>query len=91
MKAVVDIETNGLINYVTGEFPTVIHCIVVKNTATSKVYKFYGEDIELTFPLLAKDIELWIGHNFLSYDAVVLRELLGIDIPDDRIYDTLLM
>ncbi len=39
----------------------------------------------------SKQVTEWWGHNFLSYDRVVLNERLGTDIRPEQVHDTLIM
>ena len=38
----------------------------------------------------SEQVTEWWGHNFLSYDRVVLNRLLGTDIKPEQVYDTLI-
>ena len=88
-EQVCDIEANGL-------KPTVIHCIVCKDWNTGDVTKFTpvkgdGNKDLSDFNEFAAGVTRWIGHNFLRYDAKVLRKLLGTKIKPSKITDTLLL
>lgn len=81
---VVDIETNSLDPYKA----TRIHCIVTKDVDTGEV-KHYKEPKELPHGLLTAD--KLIGHNFISYDYVVLDKHFPNIIDPLKIVDTLVL
>lgn len=86
MIVVCDIEANRLYD------PDKIWCIVCIDTDTGKEYSWNWEEHGpgyKDFKSFASGVSRWIGHNFLVYDAVVLRSILGIDIDDSNIVDTL--
>lgn len=79
MHVVCDIETDSL-------DATQILCIVVKEIDSGAVKWWkapYDDFIEYS-----KTVTLWWGHNFLLFDAPVLRRLLNITIPVSSIRDT---
>ncbi len=83
MKVVLDIETDGF-------NPTKVHCIVAKDITTNTVTVFdpstmYG------FNNWAKQVDKFIMHNGLSFDAPVLNRLLGTEIAPGKIIDTLIL
>ena len=83
MKVVLDIETDGF-------NPTKVHCIVAKDITTNTVTVFdpitmYG------FNKCAKQVDKFIMHNGLSFDAPVLNRLLGTEIAPGKIIDTLIL
>tara|TARA_R110000751_G_scaffold263059_2_gene362384 strand:+ start:6819 stop:8654 length:1836 start_codon:yes stop_codon:yes gene_type:complete len=82
---VCDIETNGLIPAVD-----MIWCIVCKDWDTGEITTFTPDTLD-NFIDYAKDVHTWIGHNFISYDARVLRKIMGIKIRPSRVYDTLIV
>lgn len=83
MRVVADLEANGL-------RPTKIWCLVAKDVDTGAVYQF--EDVtNETFQDFASKVQVWIGHNFLGYDAPVLRSLCHLDIPLSAVIDTLVI
>lgn len=84
LKGICDIETDSL-------NPTVIHCIVFEELDNDNVYVFDGPTMKEDFKEFDKKVEVYIGHNFLTYDAPAIRNLLGIDITLDRIVDTLIL
>ena len=87
MKVICDIEANGL-------EPTEIHLILCKNVETGNVCSFKelaAPSSMADFAKFAEGISLWIGHNFIGYDAPALRRLCGVDIPLCDILDTLVV
>jgi DNA polymerase-1 len=44
-----------------------------------------------SFPEYAETVDTFVGQNFLGYDAEVLRRFTGVDIPVEKITDTLIM
>ena len=83
MKVVLDIETDGF-------NPSKIHCIVAKDVATNTVYVWDASNM-YGFKSWTKDVDKFIMHNGLSFDAPVLNRLLGIGIAPDKIIDTLIL
>ena len=83
MRVVLDIEANGL-------DPTRIWCIVAKDIKTNKVYTFEPDTIS-NFKDFSTNISLYIGHNLIGYDLPAIRKLLNINVPLDRIVDTLVV
>jgi len=78
-----DIETDGI-------KPTMVHCIVVLNVDTEELYRFDPLTITEGIKLLQKATKL-IGHNILCYDIPVIKNLLGVDLSDKKIIDTLVL
>jgi len=83
MKVILDIETDGF-------NPSKIHCIVAKDVATNTVYVWDSYNM-YGFKSWTKDVDKFIMHNGLSFDAPVLNRLLGIGITPDKIIDTLIL
>jgi DNA polymerase-1 len=83
MKVVLDIETDGF-------NPSKIHCIVAKDVSTNTVYVWDSSNM-YGFKSWTKDVDKFIMHNGLSFDAPVLNRLLGIGIAPDKIIDTLIL
>tara|TARA_R100001594_G_scaffold5653_1_gene17179 strand:+ start:2160 stop:3803 length:1644 start_codon:yes stop_codon:yes gene_type:complete len=83
MQVVLDIETDGF-------NPSKIHCIVAKNIDTNLVTVF-DPDRLYSFNSWSKNIDKFIMHNGLSFDAPILNRLLGTNIKPDRIIDTLIL
>lgn len=89
MRVVCDIEANGL------ESPTevwVICCLDV-DTGNLHIFRKVTQDVteRLRFLEFAKNVTLWIGHNLLGYDLVVLRSLLGLRVSVELCVDTLII
>ena len=80
---VVDIETDGL-------DATKLHCIVAKDTATKEVYT-WAEDECKEFPVWASKYDKLIMHNGINFDGYWLNKLLNMNIPLNKIEDTLIM
>lgn len=80
MRLVIDIECNSLIN------PTKIWCVVCKDIDTGEVYVFKNLHVDQReverFKELAGKVQLWIGHNFLSYDYPVLCSIIHFCCDD---------
>jgi DNA polymerase-1 len=83
MKVVLDIETDGF-------NPSKIHCIVSKDIDTNTVYVWDSSNMN-SFKSWAKDIDKFIMHNGLSFDAPVLNKLLNAEILPGDIIDTLIL
>ena len=83
MKVVLDIETDGF-------NPSKIHCIVAKDIDTNIVYVWDSSNM-YGFKSWAKDVDKFIMHNGLSFDAPVLNKLLDADILPGNIVDTLIL
>ena len=84
MRVVLDIETDDL-------KATVVHCIVAKDIDTGSVYVFKGEECYRDFPAFTKNVEKYIMHNGISFDAPVLNRLVGVDIKLSQIIDTMIL
>ena len=78
-----DIETDSL-------NPSKIHCIVAKDLNTSKVKVWDHTNLE-TFKPWASNINNFIMHNGVSFDAPVLNKLLDADIKLSQVIDTLIL
>ena len=89
---VCDIETTGLIE-LDGTMPDTIHVIVCYDLLSKERYIFdTQEKIHKEFPKFAATVDMWIGHNFLSYDVPVLNAKIdGCNIKWDRVIDTLVL
>jgi DNA polymerase-1 len=87
-RYVFDLEANGLL-----EEATVVHCLVLKDIDTKKVYSFANqpgyEPIAVGVSRL-RDASLLIGHNVLCYDLPVLEKLYQFK-RNGEVRDTLLM
>ena len=69
MKLIFDIETDGLMSSVTK-----VHCIVIKNIETNKIYSFKYDEIDKALKLLS-DATLLVGHNILKFDIQIIKKL----------------
>jgi len=81
---ILDIEADGLT-------PSNIWCAVGRNAATLQKWELRGHGEIKRFINEAPLETIWVGHNFLSYDAPNLNRLLGTRIPVRRIVDTLVL
>lgn len=84
MKVVIDIEANALHN------PTKIWLIVCKDIDSGQ-YTIFRKSGVAEFADWAKNVKLFIGHNFIGYDGPVLRDLLGADVDVSKVIDTLIV
>jgi DNA polymerase I-like protein with 3'-5' exonuclease and polymerase domains len=83
VKVVLDIETDQL-------DASVVNCIVAKNMDTN-VYTVFDPSNMHVFKNWSKDIDKYIMHNGLSFDAPVLNRLLGVKIKPSQVTDTLIL
>jgi len=81
-KAVVDIETDGL-------NATKIHCIVARCYASDKEKVWVGEECD-QFAEWSRQIDQFIMHNGISFDAPILNRLTGSNIKLSQVRDTLI-
>ena len=81
-KIIFDIECNGL-------NPTTIHCIVAK-VLEGPVHTFPPNKLKEGIEFLKKADTL-IGHNILRFDLDVIKKLMGVNLYDKNIEDTLVM
>jgi len=79
-----DLESDGLL-----EEATVIHCAVFKNLNTGEIRKFTPDNIG-DIRYLLDDIDLLIGHNFISYDLPLIKKLMGYTYKG-QVYDTVVL
>jgi len=80
--AIVDIETDGL-------NATKIHCIVARSYEGNKVKAWVGQECS-EFASWSQQIDTFVMHNGISFDAPVLNRLLGCNIKLNQIRDTLI-
>lgn len=86
MEIICDIETNALIN------PDKLWVIVCIDIDTEKEYIFKRPDINnKAFIEFANQVDLFIGHNFIDYDAHHIKRLINYEIPLKKILDTLIV
>ena len=81
-EAVIDIETDSL-------NATKIHCIVARSYKTNKVKTWVGQECK-DFGVWSNQIDTFIMHNGISFDAPVLNRLTGSNIKLNQIRDTLI-
>lgn len=86
MKAIVDIETNGL-------NPDIVWLVGVKDIETGKEWVFERPDLHPdAFLALLSTIDCIIGHHFIGYDHVHLSRLVrGYRFNSRNIIDTLVV
>lgn len=90
MRVVFDIEANSLTK------PTQIWVIVCKDIDTDEYHIFReitkNEEEKQRFLDFSKSVSLWIGHNILGYDFIVLDNLLNtsFSVAVDSCIDTLI-
>ena len=82
-RLVVDIETDSL-------DATTIYCIVAKDIDEDRIYTYKPEHVHHAKNLI-ESADIVIMHNGVSFDAPVLKRLLGVEIPLSKIRDTLIM
>ena len=80
--AIVDIETDSL-------NAKVIHCIVAKSPDTGNIKTWTGSDC-YKFAGWATQIDEFIMHNGISFDAPILNKLIGSSIKPNQVRDTLI-
>ena len=82
-RLVVDIETDSL-------DATTIYCIVAKDIDEDRIYTYKPDHVHHAKNLI-ESADIVIMHNGVSFDAPVLKRLLGVEIPLAKIRDTLIM
>lgn len=81
---ILDIETDSL-------QATTIHCGVAIGLADKVVTRLRGrEEVGAFIRRQARDV-VYVGHNFLSFDAPTINRLCGTSIPVSSICDTLVL
>ena len=83
MKVVLDIETDQI-------DAKVVNCIVAKDIETNVSTVFDPSNMHV-FKNWSKDIDQYIMHNGLSFDAPVMNRLLGTNIKPSQVLDTLIL
>ena len=86
MKCIVDIETDGLVEDVKA-----VHCIVAKDIETNEIYTFKEDECYNKFPEFSKNIDNFIMHNGVSFDARILNNFNITTITPTKVTDTLLL
>lgn len=89
MRAVFDIEANGLldsttIDYLAAPFrlkPTFrMWCAVIRDIDTGKSYRFAGDkEMREGFIPMMRKLTTIIGHNIIDYDLLAIKLYFGID------------
>ena len=86
MRCVVDVETDGLV-----KDATTIHCIVAADVDTGKGYIFKQRECYTAFPVWATQVDNFIMHNGISFDAPIINKLIGETINLNSVVDTLIL
>lgn len=86
---VCDIETNGL----EDEECTKLWLIVATDVDTEETFEFLRPDLSPnSFVRFMEEVDTWIGHNFLSFDAYQIERLVkGAKFDYTKIIDTLVI
>ena len=85
MRVAFDIETNGLQLDVDK-----IHCIVVIDIDSDRRWILRTEEqFDNFYNSVFTNVTLWIGHNVIDYDCLVLEKVLGWKFDYSKVYDTL--
>lgn len=80
-----DIEADGLLDAATR-----IWCCTVCNLVTKERHTFTDKEAFLAF-LAEHPDAIFVGHNFMSYDVVMLNRHWGSRIPATRVVDTFVL
>jgi DNA polymerase I len=83
MKLIFDIETDAI-------KATKVWCMVAQDADSGKIYKFAPHELESGLELL-KSADTLIGHNILGFDIPMVHKLLGVDLRDKKMIDTLVL
>ena len=93
---ILDVEANGL-----RPEADKIWCVTLKNIENQHIHTFYdgddvgdcGEDMSLRLYELESELKdvIVIGHNIIDYDKWLLKKVMGIEIKNENIIDTLLL
>ena len=83
LSLIFDIETDDL-------KATKVWCIVAQDSDSGSIYKFAPHQLESGLELLQSADKL-IGHNILGFDIPVIKKLLGVDLSDKILVDTLVL
>lgn len=89
MALIFDLETDGLLDEVTK-----IHCMVIKDTQTGKVYTYSGQSVEEGLQLLDlasnEQGQTLVGHNVIKFDIPVIQKLYSwFSLDPSKVFDTL--
>ena len=80
---VFDIETDDL-------KATKVWCIVAQDLESNELFRFATHQLESGLELL-KSADKLIGHNILGFDIPVIKRVLGVDLSDKILIDTLVL
>ena len=84
VNLVFDIETDDL-------DATKIWCIVAQDVDTSEFYLYGPSQIKEGAKFLYNKADKLIGHNIIGFDIPVIKRLVGYDLSDKQIVDTLVL
>ena len=82
-RLIFDIETDAI-------KATKVWCMVAQDADSGKIYKFAPHELESGLELL-KSADTLIGHNILGFDIPMVHKLLGVDLRDKKMIDTLVL
>ena len=82
-EAILDIETDGLLDTVTK-----VHCLVFKTDGLTQVATKEEQILKALDVLQKCQI---VGHNILGFDLEVLKRLYGFEVPLEQVSDTLIL
>ena len=82
-EAILDIETDGLLDTVTK-----VHCLVFKTDDLTHVATKEEQILKALDVLQKCQI---VGHNVLGFDLEVLKRLYGFEVPLEQVTDTLIL
>lgn len=80
-----DIEADNLLNDATQ-----IWCLTIENCLTDEAHSFVTKEAFQEWDA-AHPSAIYVGHNFLSYDCVMLNRFWGTRIPAGRVVDTFVL
>lgn len=80
----IDIEADGLLDTITR-----IHCAVAISLDRKVVRRFEPHQMR-EFTEFLSTVDVWIGHNIISYDKPAVKKVLGHEY-EGKLVDTLLM
>lgn len=80
----IDIEADGLLDTITR-----IHCAVAISLDRKVVRRFEPHQMR-EFTEFLSTVDVWIGHNIISYDKPAVKKVLGYEY-EGKLVDTLLM
>lgn len=85
MRVICDIEADSLT-------PTKIWCIVCKDIDNERIYHWDIQTSFQSFASFSRNVNLWVGHNFLGYDLWALNSLVpDVQINPRQVIDTLVV